>query len=67
MRSAASGTLRLPAFAGGRREADMKLSRYSFAHRMDDGWWGLYTPFDHAVCFVSDFVWRKISGSISPR
>lgn len=38
----------------------MKLSRYSFAHQVEPGWWGLYSPFEHNVCFVSDATWRKI-------
>jgi uncharacterized protein len=38
----------------------MKLSRYTFAHKVDQGWWGLYTPFEHGVSFVSDKVLHHV-------
>ncbi|HEX2339642.1 MAG TPA: SPASM domain-containing protein [Vicinamibacterales bacterium] len=41
----------------------MRISRYVFAHQVEPGWWGLYTPFEHGVCFVSDKVWTSIKDS----
>ncbi len=38
----------------------MKLSRYLFSHQVDEDWFGLYTPFEHAVCFVRADTWRSL-------
>ena len=38
----------------------MRISRYVFSHQVEPGWWGLYTPFEHAVCFVPDTIWRQL-------
>lgn len=41
----------------------MVVSRYVFSHKVEAGWWGLYTPFEHGVCFVPEKVWRKLESS----
>jgi uncharacterized protein len=41
----------------------MKLSKYVFSRQVEPGWWGLYTPFDHGVCFVSESMWGKLANS----
>jgi uncharacterized protein len=38
----------------------VKLSKYVFAHQVEHDSWGLYTPFNHGVCFVSGTAWDKI-------
>jgi uncharacterized protein len=41
----------------------MRISRYVFAHPVEPGWWGLYTPFEHGVCFLPQASWRGLERS----